>query len=146
MPKKLRPAVDLMAFKCRTLKIKGFPPQDNSFYWNPPLLTDSSPPLPFTVWSTSYSCNKIKLNFRVTRSSFFFHRDFFYKTFSLKAMKCKIFMNTFSFSNYTSVTICKYIYVFCGYVFPVNKYLLNPYTVIFFYFILICGCVRLIFW
>jgi hypothetical protein len=24
MPKKLRPAVDLMAFKCRTLKVKGY--------------------------------------------------------------------------------------------------------------------------
>jgi hypothetical protein len=24
MPKKLRPAVDLMAFKCRTLKVKTF--------------------------------------------------------------------------------------------------------------------------
>jgi hypothetical protein len=26
MPKKLRPAVDLMAFKCRTLKVKGSDP------------------------------------------------------------------------------------------------------------------------
>ena len=57
-------------------------------------------------------------------------------------------MNKLSVSSYMSLTIFIYIYVLGWYVFfPVNKYLLKAYTVIFFLFtFIVLLCSFLIFW
>jgi hypothetical protein len=44
MPKKLRPAVDLMEFKCRTLKVKQMSWASSSQFLQPSFLASSSTP------------------------------------------------------------------------------------------------------